>query len=125
MYMYTMYMYLHVGSWCSMHMCSTLKLSCMYMYMYIHVQLDTLPVVVTSYEICMRDQRHLMYRNWRFLVVDEGHRIKNLNCKLIRSGALDPNLAPCTNVNTLYMYTCTCTCIYMYSMYIVYLYSGM
>ena len=33
----------------------------------------------------MRDQRHLMYRNWRFLVVDEGHRIKNLNCKLIKS----------------------------------------
>ena len=46
-----------------------------------------MPAVVTSYEICMRDQHHLMYRNWRFLVVDEGHRIKNLNCKLIRSGA--------------------------------------
>ena len=43
-----------------------------------------LPVVVTSYEICMRDQRFLENRNWKFLVVDEGHRIKNLNCKLIR-----------------------------------------
>ena len=49
--------------------------------------LDTMPVVVTSYEICMRDQRHLMYRKWRFLVVDEGHRIKNLNGKLIKSRA--------------------------------------
>lgn len=43
-----------------------------------------LPVVVTSYEICMRDQRFLENRNWKFLVVDEGHRIKNLNCKLIK-----------------------------------------
>lgn len=43
-----------------------------------------LPVVVTSYEICMRDQQYLMNRNWKFLVVDEGHRIKNLNCKLIK-----------------------------------------
>ena len=42
------------------------------------------PVFVTSYEICMKDQRFLMGRSWKFLVVDEGHRIKNLNCKLIR-----------------------------------------
>ena len=81
--------------------------------MYIHVQLDTLPVVVTSYEICMRDQRHLMYRNWRFLVVDEGHRIKNLNCKLIRSGA-----SISSDYNLLIH-----KCIYMYmyaALYIVY-----
>ena len=45
---------------------------------------ETLPVVVTSYEICMRDQQYLMNRSWKFLVVDEGHRIKNLNCKLIK-----------------------------------------
>ena len=43
-----------------------------------------LPVVVTSYDMCMRDQRFLENRKWKFLVVDEGHRIKNLNCKLIR-----------------------------------------
>lgn len=43
-----------------------------------------LPVVVTSYDICMRDQRFLENRKWKFLVVDEGHRIKNLNCKLIK-----------------------------------------
>ena len=45
---------------------------------------DVQSVVVTSYEICMRDQKYLQDRNWKFLVVDEGHRIKNLNCKLIR-----------------------------------------
>lgn len=57
-------------------------------------QLDTLmtvegniaafPVVVTSYEICMRDQRSLYSLAWKYIIVDEGHRIKNLNCKLIK-----------------------------------------
>ena len=42
------------------------------------------PVVITSYEICMRDQKHIYNLMWKYLIVDEGHRIKNLNCKLIR-----------------------------------------
>ena len=42
------------------------------------------PVVVTSYEICMNDRKHFLTFNWKYIVVDEGHRIKNLNCKLIR-----------------------------------------
>lgn len=42
------------------------------------------PVVVTSYEICMRDQRSLYSLDWKYVIVDEGHRIKNLNCKLIK-----------------------------------------
>lgn len=42
------------------------------------------PVFVTSYEICMNDYVHLADKVWKLLVVDEGHRIKNLNCKLIR-----------------------------------------
>lgn len=42
------------------------------------------PVYVTSYEICMNDFLHLADKNWKLLIVDEGHRIKNLNCKLIR-----------------------------------------
>ena len=44
----------------------------------------TLPVVVTSYEICMNDQKTMHALDWKYLIVDEGHRIKNLNCKLIR-----------------------------------------
>ena len=48
-----------------------------------HVE-ELQPVVVTSYEICMRDQDYLQHRSWKFLVVDEGHRIKNLHCKLIK-----------------------------------------
>lgn len=46
-----------------------------------------LPVVVTSYEICLKDNIYLANKSWKFLIVDEGHRIKNLNCKLIRSGS--------------------------------------
>lgn len=42
------------------------------------------PVIVTSYEICMRDQRSLYSLDWKYIIVDEGHRIKNLNCRLIR-----------------------------------------
>lgn len=42
------------------------------------------PVVVTSYEICMNDKSFLANYRWRYIVVDEGHRLKNMNCKLIK-----------------------------------------
>ncbi|KAK8187776.1 SNF2 family helicase/ATPase-like protein PasG [Phyllosticta capitalensis] len=42
------------------------------------------PIVVTSYEICMNDRKFLANFGWKFIIVDEGHRIKNLDCKLIR-----------------------------------------
>eukprot|EP00124_Ichthyophonus_hoferi_P004274 Ihof_evm1s451 gene=Ihof_evmTU1s451 len=42
------------------------------------------PIVVTSFEICMRDRKALQYLSWKYIFVDEGHRIKNLNCRLIR-----------------------------------------
>ena len=42
------------------------------------------PVVVTSYEICMNDRNFLANYKWRYIVVDEGHRLKNMNCKLIK-----------------------------------------
>ncbi|WVQ80990.1 hypothetical protein IAT38_003097 [Cryptococcus sp. DSM 104549] len=44
----------------------------------------TFPIVVTTYEICMKDKQFLSGINWKFIVVDEGHRLKNLDCKLIR-----------------------------------------
>ncbi|KAL1409604.1 putative ATPase [Vanrija albida] len=44
----------------------------------------TFPIVVTTYDICMIDQRYLSGFQWKFIVVDEGHRLKNLDCKLIR-----------------------------------------
>ena len=42
------------------------------------------PVVCTSYEICMRDRKFLASYPWKFIVVDEGHRLKNFNCKLVK-----------------------------------------
>ena len=42
------------------------------------------PVIVTSYEICMNDKKFLGNYQWRYIIVDEGHRLKNMNCKLIK-----------------------------------------
>ncbi|KAF9884131.1 hypothetical protein FE257_002252 [Aspergillus nanangensis] len=42
------------------------------------------PVVCTSYEICMNDRKFLAQYQWRYIIVDEGHRLKNMNCRLIK-----------------------------------------
>jgi len=42
------------------------------------------PVVVTSYEIAMKDRKYLQRLFWKYIVVDEGHRLKNKHCKLIK-----------------------------------------
>jgi ATP-dependent DNA helicase len=42
------------------------------------------PVICTSYEICMNDRKFLANYGWKFIIIDEGHRLKNLNCRLIR-----------------------------------------
>ncbi|KAM6915871.1 lymphoid-specific helicase [Xenentodon cancila] len=46
--------------------------------------LSMCPVVVTSFEISMIDRKLLQRFQWKYLIVDEGHRIKNLNCRLVR-----------------------------------------
>nr|XP_019014337.1 helicase [Kwoniella pini CBS 10737]OCF53118.1 helicase [Kwoniella pini CBS 10737] len=45
---------------------------------------STFPIVITTFEIAMRDKQFLSGLLWKFIVVDEGHRLKNLDCKLIR-----------------------------------------
>lgn len=42
------------------------------------------PVVITSFEIAMMDRQHLSHLKWKYIVVDEGHRLKNMNCRLIQ-----------------------------------------
>ncbi|KAI9683443.1 MAG: hypothetical protein M1829_005515 [Trizodia sp. TS-e1964] len=42
------------------------------------------PVVCTSYEICMNDRKYLANFSWKYIIIDEGHRLKNLNSRLIR-----------------------------------------
>ncbi|KAJ5247529.1 swi2/snf2-like protein [Penicillium chermesinum] len=42
------------------------------------------PVVCTSYEICINDKKFLSQYDWQYIIVDEGHRLKNFNCRLIK-----------------------------------------
>ncbi|KAL5715233.1 ATP-dependent DNA helicase ddm1 [Ranunculus cassubicifolius] len=43
------------------------------------------PIVVTSYEVAMNDARkYLKHYSWTYVVIDEGHRLKNSKCKLLR-----------------------------------------
>ena len=40
--------------------------------------------MITSYEIIMRDMKELRRIAWKFVIIDEGHRLKNMNCRLIK-----------------------------------------
>ncbi|CAE6471071.1 unnamed protein product [Rhizoctonia solani] len=44
----------------------------------------TFPVIVTTYDMVIRDRTHLSKYAWKYIVVDEGHRLKNMNSKLIQ-----------------------------------------
>lgn len=39
-------------------------------------------VLLTTYEFAMKDANHLRKINWKYIVVDEAHRLKNPKCKL-------------------------------------------
>ena len=45
---------------------------------------EVFPVIVTSYEVTMKDKKLLQHIHWKLLIVDEGHRIKNTQCRLIK-----------------------------------------
>jgi ATP-dependent DNA helicase len=45
---------------------------------------NTFPVIITSYEIVMADVKFLQRYSFKYVVVDEGHRLKNMNCRLLR-----------------------------------------
>jgi ATP-dependent DNA helicase len=42
------------------------------------------PVMITSFEVIIRDIAKLRKINWKFIIIDEGHRLKNMNCRLLR-----------------------------------------
>lgn len=42
------------------------------------------PVVISSFEICMIDSPHLSNYHWQYVILDEGHRIKNRECRLVK-----------------------------------------
>lgn len=41
-------------------------------------------VIITSYEICIIDRASLSHFDFKYLVVDEGQRVKNRDCRLVR-----------------------------------------
>ena len=45
--------------------------------------LRSTPIIITSYNMCMTDEKVFRSRKWKFIIVDEGHRLKNMECKLI------------------------------------------
>ncbi|XP_076661039.1 lymphocyte-specific helicase [Halictus rubicundus] len=53
------------------------------------------PIVLTTFEIPMKDKNFLRSQQWRYIIIDEGHRIKNYNCQLIKV------LAGCKSMNRL------------------------
>ncbi|XP_067214834.1 lymphoid-specific helicase-like isoform X2 [Linepithema humile] len=51
-----------------------------------HVEDDykTQPVVITTYEIILKETRFFQSEQWRYFVIDEGQRIKNSKCLLVK-----------------------------------------
>lgn len=45
---------------------------------------SSFPIVLTTYEMIIKDRIHLAHYDWGYIVVDEGHRLKNLDCKLMK-----------------------------------------
>ena len=45
---------------------------------------ERFPVVCTSYEMVLKDRSLLSKINWEFIIIDEGHRMKNFDSKLFR-----------------------------------------
>lgn len=47
-------------------------------------QLSSFPVVITTYEMIIKDRIHLAKYDWGQVIVDEGHRLKNMDSILMR-----------------------------------------
>jgi len=41
--------------------------------------------VITTYEMIVLDSPHLRDVDWKCLIIDEAHRLKNNSCKLVES----------------------------------------
>ncbi|KAI0773135.1 SNF2 family N-terminal domain-containing protein [Trametes elegans] len=56
-------------------------------------QRTNFPVVLTTYQIVINDRAELAKYHWGFIVVDEGHRLKNIDCVLMREIKRIPSAA--------------------------------
>jgi superfamily II DNA or RNA helicase len=50
-------------------------------------------VVITSYEMVIKEKNHFKKFHWRYIIIDEAHRIKNENSRLslVRHRAVLPS----------------------------------
>ncbi|XP_054016394.1 lymphoid-specific helicase-like [Hylaeus anthracinus] len=44
---------------------------------------STMPIVITSFEVPLLEKYFLRSLQWRYIIIDEGHRIKNHECLLV------------------------------------------
>ncbi|KAJ1463061.1 SNF2 family N-terminal domain-containing protein [Pelagophyceae sp. CCMP2097] len=49
-----------------------------------HSQEENFPVIITSFEMCIVDRAALAHFHFKYLVIDEGQRVKNRDCRLVR-----------------------------------------
>ncbi|XP_012255709.2 lymphocyte-specific helicase-like [Athalia rosae] len=45
---------------------------------------QTQPVVLTTFEVPLQQEYFLRMQQWRYIIIDEGHRIKNYKCQLLQ-----------------------------------------
>ncbi len=57
---------------------------CVYVCVCVCVCVCVSAVLLTSFEVAMNDGKKLQNLEWKYLIVDEGHRLKNKDCRLLR-----------------------------------------
>ncbi|XP_017755570.1 PREDICTED: lymphoid-specific helicase-like [Eufriesea mexicana] len=45
---------------------------------------STLPIVLTTFEVPLHESNFIKSLNWKYIIIDEGHRIKNHKCQLLQ-----------------------------------------
>jgi SWI/SNF-related matrix-associated actin-dependent regulator of chromatin subfamily A protein 2/4 len=50
--------------------------------LYYHIKSSRFNVLLTTYEYVMKDKGQLAKIKWKYMIIDEGHRMKNHHCKL-------------------------------------------
>ena len=70
-------------------------------------------VVVTSYEMVIKEKASISKFNWRYLVIDEAHRIKNEKSKVVSLQRVSQPAHLVTSTCTGDTCVCTYECVYV------------